>query len=98
MIAITFMTWRIESYTRFRGDRDAVATVNGIEISQREFTDELRRQQDQLRQMFGQGVDPAAFDTPDARKALLDQMVGQRLIASVAQKGNLMVTDEALRE
>jgi peptidyl-prolyl cis-trans isomerase D len=98
LIAITFMTWGIESYSRFRGDRDSVATVNGMEISQREFNDELRRQQDQLRQMFGQNFDPAQFDTPESRKVLLDQLVSQRLVASVAQKGNLTVTDEALRE
>jgi hypothetical protein len=34
LIAITFMTWGIESYTRQKGGADTVATVNGLTISQ----------------------------------------------------------------
>src|SRR5439155_14761336 len=80
LIALTFATWGIESYTRFRGAGDAVASVNGMKISQREFTDELRRQQDQLRQMFGRAIDPAALDTPESRRTLLDSLIAQRLV------------------
>ena len=59
LIAITFATWGIESYTQFRGGRDTVASVNGLDISQREFAEELRRQQEQMRRMFGGQIDPA---------------------------------------
>ena len=38
-----------------------------------------------------------ALITDESRKVLLDQLVSQRLVASVAQKGNLTVTDESLR-
>src|SRR6266480_782256 len=78
LIALTFATWGIESYTRFRGAGDAVASVNGMKISQREFTDELRRQQDQVRKMFGRAIDPAALDTPESRRRLLDSRVPGR--------------------
>src|SRR5216117_1932834 len=98
LIALTFATWGIESYTRFRGAGDAVAEVNGMKISQREFTDELRRQQDQLRQMFGRAIDLAALDTPESRRTLLDSLIAQRLVASAALRGNLTVTDETLRD
>src|ERR1700716_886004 len=98
LIALTFATWGIESYTRFRGAGDAVASVNGMKISQREFSDELRRQQDQIRQRFGRAIDPAALDTPESRRALLDSLIAQRLVASAAFKGNLLVTDETLRD
>src|SRR5881397_2424472 len=98
LIALTFATWGIESYTRFRGAGDAVAEVNGMKISQREFTDELRRQQDQLRQMFGRAIDPAALDTPESRRTLLDSLIAQRLVASAALRGSLTVTDETLRD
>jgi peptidyl-prolyl cis-trans isomerase D len=43
LIAITFATWGIESYTSMRGGREVVATVNGMDISVREFQDELQR-------------------------------------------------------
>jgi peptidyl-prolyl cis-trans isomerase D len=98
LIAITFMTWGIESYTRQKGGADAVATVNGLSISQREFDEELRRQQDQLRRMFGRNFDPALLDTPDSRRALLDSMISQRLIASEAARSKLAVSDEMLAD
>src|SRR6266852_2638844 len=98
LIALTFATWGIESYTRFHGAGDAVASVNGMKISQREFADELRRQQEQIRQMFGRAIDPAALDTPESRRALLDSLIGQRLVASAAFKGNLTMTDETLSD
>ena len=98
LIALTFATWGIESYTRFRGAADTIATVNGIEISQREFADELRRHQDRLRQEFGPTVDVQMFDTPETRKMLLESLISQRLLSSVAAKANLTVGDEQLRE
>jgi peptidyl-prolyl cis-trans isomerase D len=96
LIAITFATWGIESYTRMSGGRDTVATVNGFDISVREFDDELRRRQDQLRQALGRNYDPAQFDTPEIRRGLLDSLISQRLVASAAAKAHLTVTDEAL--
>jgi peptidyl-prolyl cis-trans isomerase D len=96
LIALTFVTWGIESYTTMRGGRDTVATVNGMEISAREFDEELRRRQDQLRQVLGRNYDPAQFDTPDMRRGLLDSLISQRLVASAAGRSNLTVTDEAL--
>jgi len=98
LIALTFMTWGIESYTRFQGSGDAVAKVNGIEITRREFDDEMRRQQDQLRQMFGGQFNPEVFDTPEARQALVDGLVSQRLVADAAIRASLTVSDETLRE
>jgi peptidyl-prolyl cis-trans isomerase D len=98
LIALTFATWGIESYTRFRGATDGVASVNGLEIPRREFDDELRRQQDQLRQMFGTSFNADAFDTPEARRALLDGLVSQRLVSSAAMKAHLTVTDDRLFE
>jgi len=94
LIAITFATWGIESYTRFRGGQDTLATVNGIDISQREFAEELRRQQDQLRRMFGGRVDPAMLDSPESRRAVLDSMVSQKLLMSEAGRAHLFMTRE----
>jgi peptidyl-prolyl cis-trans isomerase D len=96
LIAITFMTWGIESYTRMTGGRDTVATVNGLEISAREFDEELRRRHDQLREALGRNYDPSQFDTPEIRRGLLDSMISQRLVASAAAKSDLTVTDESL--
>ena len=98
LIAITFMTWGIESYTRMVGGRDTIATVNGLDITAREFDEELRRRHDQLREALGANYDPAQFDTPEIRRGLLDSLISQRLVASAAGRANLTVTDEALVE
>src|SRR3982751_5335942 len=79
LIAITFATWGIESYTRYSGGRDTVASVNGSDISRREFDAQVRAQQEQMLRMFGNRIDPAAFDTPETRRAVLDQMVAERV-------------------
>ncbi|MBV8033169.1 MAG: SurA N-terminal domain-containing protein [Betaproteobacteria bacterium] len=96
IIGLTFATWGIESYTRFHGGADTVAEVNGLRISQREFDQEVQRQQDQLRRMFGRSYDPSILDTPESRRTLLEGMINQRLVASAAIKANLVVTDEML--
>jgi peptidyl-prolyl cis-trans isomerase D len=98
LMTIPFAVWGIESYTRSRSGADTVATVNGLTISQREFDEEVNRQQEQLRRMFGRNFDPAAFDTPQARRALLESLVSQRLLASAAQSGHIAASDDALIE
>ena len=98
LIALTFATWGIESYTQFRGQRDEIASVNGMLISQREFESELRQQQERIRQVFGRAVDPASLDTPESRQALLDSLISQRVVASAAAKANLSVSDAMLAE
>jgi peptidyl-prolyl cis-trans isomerase D len=96
LIAITFAVWGVESYTVMRGGRDAVATVNGYDISQREFAEQLRVQQEQIRRMFGGAVDPQALDTPESRRALLDSLISQRLVAHQAARSHLTMSQEAV--
>ena len=98
LIALTFVTWGVESYTSMRGRADTVAKVNGLEISQRELDTELRRRQDQLRRMLGRAYDPAVFETPEARSTVLDALISQKLAASAAHKGDLTISDEMLVE
>lgn len=97
LIGITFLTWGLESYTRY-GGRETVATVNGSEISKREFDDQLRAQQEQLRRMLGNQVDPAMLETPEMRQAVLEQLIAQRVVALEAAKRNLFMSREAVIE
>ena len=98
VVMIPFAFFGLESYTGSMSARDDVATVDGVGITQREFAEELREQQERLRAAFGRGIDAAAFDTPEARRALLEQMVARRLVADAALRGRLAVSDESLRE
>jgi len=98
LIAITFVTWGLESYTRGPAGTGTIATVNDATITEREFSEELRRQQERLRAMFGRNFDASVMDNPETRKAMLDSMISQRLVASEAVRANLLVDDAALRE
>jgi len=98
LIVPPFAFFGLESYTSSAGSRDEVATVDGGGISQREFAEELQRQQERLRAAFGRGFDPAALDTPESRGALLDSLVSQRLVADAAARGHLTMSDDELRE
>jgi peptidyl-prolyl cis-trans isomerase D len=98
LIVPPFAFFGLESYTRSMRGKDDVATVDGAGISQSEFVEELRRQQERLRAAFGTGFDPAALDTPETRGALLDALVSQRLVADAALRAHLTVSDEQLRE
>ncbi|HXZ93239.1 MAG TPA: SurA N-terminal domain-containing protein [Burkholderiales bacterium] len=98
LLVLTFAVWGIESYTRARGPSDAVASVGGQSISQREFNNELERRLDRLRQLFGAGFDASSVDTPAARRALLDSLIDQRLIGVAALRSRLLVSDDVLRD
>jgi peptidyl-prolyl cis-trans isomerase D len=96
LIALTFVGWGVENYTSMRGARDTVATVNGIDISQRQFAEELRRQQDQMRRMFGNAIDPAMLDSPESRRAVLEAMISARLVQHEAGRAHMFMSREAV--
>ena len=75
-----------------------MASVNGSDISRREFDEQVRLQQESLRRMFGGQMDPAAFDNPETRRAVLDQMVNERVVATETAKRSLWVDDKRLSE
>lgn len=96
LIIAAFALWGVESY-RAGGPAVGVAEVNGSSISQREFEDALRRQQDQLRQALGAGG-PEVLDSPQMRRSVLDNLIEQRLLADRATKLGFVVSDQQLAE
>lgn len=98
LLIIPFAFFGMEYYTRNTGAPGDVASVNGSAITQREFAEELRRQQERLRAAFGPGIDIESLDTPEARHALLDSLISQRVVLDAALRARLTVSDEQLRE
>ncbi len=93
-----FAFWGIQSYERGGMETGTVASVGGLKISEQEFNNQLREQQDRMRAMLGGRVDPAAFDTPQARERVLEGMISQRLITRDVISRHLSASDENLRE
>jgi peptidyl-prolyl cis-trans isomerase D len=96
LMRIPFAIWGIESYTRVAGGRDTVARVNGIEITQRELDERMAEQLEQVRRAFGSQVDTATLDTPEARRAVLDGLIAQRLVLSEAGRRHLFMSKAAV--
>jgi peptidyl-prolyl cis-trans isomerase D len=96
LIALPFAFFGLESYVSDGGTATDVAKVGEIKISQQEFQNVMREQQERLRNQFGQ-IDAKMLDNPEFRKAILDDLVDQRLLALEAAQRRLFVTDEGVR-
>ena len=79
LIMIPFAFFGVDYYFRGGGSPGDVATFEGGKITEAEFANAIRDQQEQLRRA-AQGVDPAILDNPEVRYNLVQQMVRERLV------------------
>ncbi|HKC53089.1 MAG TPA: SurA N-terminal domain-containing protein [Burkholderiales bacterium] len=98
MIVPPFAFWGIQWTQRETAGVGEVASVGGQKISEQEFTEALRQQQERLRGMLGRNFDPALFDSPAMRRELLEGMISQRLMMQHAARNHLTVSNETLVE
>ena len=96
LLVLPFAFFGVESYTRATRGADAVALVDGSPISIREFSDELRRQQDRVRQILGPNADVAAFDSPELRLAIVESLISQRLLLNEVASANLAASRDSV--
>lgn len=94
LIILPFALWGVESYRS--GGANYVASVGGSKISAQEFDVALKEQQDRLRTTMERNFDPALFDRPEFRYALLENLIRQRLLAQEAVGAGLAVPDAQL--
>jgi peptidyl-prolyl cis-trans isomerase D len=97
LILPSFVLVGVSSYNE-RSSNDGVATVDGKKITQQEWESAQRRQLDQARQMMGEQFDQKLFDTPEAKQAVLDQLVADRAINAEIVRNHLTVSDAALQK
>lgn len=96
IIVPSFVLVGVDSY-QSRGDSAAgVATVDGRTITQQEWDDAQRRQIDQARQQMGPQFDQKMFDTPEAKREVLDNLVAERAVNAEIARSHLTVADGAL--
>lgn len=97
LITLPFAFFGVDSYMSSVGTGDDVAQIGDLKISQQQFQNTLREQQDRLRNQLGAQYDPKLLDTPEARKAILDDLVDQRLLMLEANKKGMFASDDAIR-
>lgn len=98
LIIITFGFFGVDSYRKSGGGSDAPATINGEKISQQEFNNALRQQQDRVREQAGANFDPSLFDKPEIKQMILDSLINQRLLSSQARSVGLTLSDDQLAQ
>ena len=98
LITLPFAFFGVDYYFRSGSSDQTVATVGKNKISQADFDDALREQQQRMRQALANNYDPALLDRPEVRYALLDQLVNQRLLENEARTDRLRVSDTQLAQ
>ncbi|MES2899404.1 MAG: SurA N-terminal domain-containing protein [Pseudomonadota bacterium] len=75
---------------------DEVANVGGTKITQQEWEQAQRQQMDRYRGIMGDKFDPKQFETPEAKQAILDNLIAERALAVEIEKSKMSVGDAAL--
>src|SRR5438067_5214230 len=97
LILPSFVLVGVSRYNE-RGGDDGVATVDGRKITQQEWEQAQRRQIDQARQAMGERFDQKMFDTPEAKQAVLDNLVAERAVNAEVARQNLTVTEQSVAQ
>ncbi len=96
LITIPFAFWGIDSY--FGGGAEpVVASVNGTEITERAFNQNVNRTRVQLRDRLGDAYDPALFDDQRIREQVLERMIRETLLLAESEAMGLRTSDQAIR-
>ncbi|WP_343214375.1 SurA N-terminal domain-containing protein [Dyella sp. ASV21] len=95
VFAISF--FGIESYFASRTDT-YVAMVGKHEISPRDFQERLNNARRDAMQRMGDHFDPAAFEQPETKRQVLDQLINEELLRQANESLGLKVSDVTLRE
>jgi peptidyl-prolyl cis-trans isomerase D len=92
LIFPSFVLFGLEGYNRYREKGDAVARVDGHDITREEWENAHKREVDRIREQVP-NLDARMFDSPEAKYGTLERMVRERVLAAAAAKDNLAVGD-----
>ncbi|MFM2052123.1 MAG: hypothetical protein RL456_160 [Pseudomonadota bacterium] len=95
LIVPSFVVFGIQGYDQFTQGRDAVARVDGQDISRSDWDAAHRNQVERMRAQMP-GVDVKLLDTPEMRQRVLEDMVRERVLFAAARDQHLRPTDDRL--
>lgn len=97
LIVPSFVLVGVSSYQS--GDASTgVAMVDGRKITQQEWEEAQRQQMDRYRQTMGEQFDQKMFETPEARQAVLDNLIAERALEAEIKRSHLTVNDATLAQ
>lgn len=98
LVILPFAFWGVSSYDQNASTAEVVATVDEAMITQQELDFALRQQQDAMRNQLGDNFDPKMFENPATKRAVLENLVIQRLLIEQAKAAGLIVTDNQIAQ
>ncbi|MGB3424143.1 MAG: SurA N-terminal domain-containing protein [Castellaniella sp.] len=96
LVVPSFVFLGVSGYSFVTAD-PALVEIGRAAVTREEFVQAQRNQLQQMQESSQGRFDPALLDNPQARQALLDQLVDRRLQIAVATKDHFSVSDGALR-
>ncbi|MET3133177.1 peptidyl-prolyl cis-trans isomerase D [Oxalobacteraceae bacterium GrIS 1.11] len=98
LIIPSFALVGISGYKSFGDDTNTIAKVGDQKISQQQWEAAQRQQIDRYRQMMGAQFDQKMLDSPEAKQAILDNLIAERAVSAEVARGHLSVSDTALQK
>ena len=96
LIFPSFVFFGVQGYSRFNDASTVpVARVDGQKVTRAEWDAAHRRQVEQMRNQMP-GVDVKMFDTAEARRETLDQIVRERVLFAAMARAHLSASDDRL--
>jgi len=93
LIVVTFALFGVESLVSLTGGSNAPATVNGVDVSERDLYQGVELQRRQLLAQMGENADPTQIDENMLRGVVLDSLIQQQVMLQSAQNQGLAFTD-----
>lgn len=93
IIIIPFALFGIDSYLSSLGSNVYIAKVNEVDISAQQYQNTEAMIRDQ---MSDPKTDPALFDSPEFKKAVLDNIISTELMNQSIDKNGFVISDEQL--
>jgi peptidyl-prolyl cis-trans isomerase D len=98
ILVIPFAFFGMDAYFSESANTTEVAQVGGTSISAYDFDQALREQQDRLRANAGGQVDRVLLESAELRRAVLENLINQRVLALYAAENRLVVTPQQLQD
>lgn len=98
LITLSFAFFGIESYISGSRDTQEVATVAGTSILIQSLDQNLREQQERIKNSGSPPTDLSFFKSAEFRDQVLDDLINQRVIALAITKANLTVPIRSLQD
>jgi peptidyl-prolyl cis-trans isomerase D len=96
LISVPFALWGIQSYVGVSAEPIA-ATVDGVEITQRDLDQRFQRTRSELRERLGSAYRPEEFDDQQLRREVLDDMIREHLVLETSRALGMRASDQEVR-